>query len=60
MSSITIELAFNTLFLPQLICFTNSQNHQSLRVMHKLGFHYERDFTYMDILHKLHRLLSLS
>lgn len=56
MSLMAIELAFNNLFLAELICFTRVQNYQSLRVMQKLGFGYEKDFVYLDIPHKLHRL----
>lgn len=56
MSLMAIELAFNTLFLPQLICFTRTQNDQSLRVMQKLRFYYEKDFIYLDMPHKLYRL----
>ncbi len=60
MSLISIELAFNTLSLPQLTCFTQTQNYQSLRVMQKLGFHYEKDFIYLGFLQKLHRLVNFT
>lgn len=56
MSLIAIELAFNRLSLSELICFTGVQNYQSLSVMQKLGFHYEKDFVYRDMPHKLYRL----
>lgn len=59
MSLMAIELGFNRLSLPNLICFTRTQNNQSLRVMQKLGFHYEKEFIYLDIPHKLHRLNTL-
>ncbi|WP_218813580.1 GNAT family N-acetyltransferase [Rickettsiella endosymbiont of Dermanyssus gallinae] len=60
MSLMAIELAFNRLSLPELICFTSFQNYQSLRVMQKLGFGYEKDFVYLDIPHKLHRLSTVN
>ncbi|WP_237713255.1 GNAT family N-acetyltransferase [Candidatus Regiella insecticola] len=58
MSLMAIALAFNTLSLPSLICFTRAQNYQSLRVMQKLDFHYEKDFIYLGFLQKLHRLAN--
>lgn len=56
MSLMAIELGFNILSLPSLICFTQARNQQSLRVMKKLGFQYEKDFIYLGFLQKLHRL----
>lgn len=51
-----IEYAFNTLKLDSLICFTAHNNHQSLRVMQKLGFIFEKEFSHANIIHKLFRM----
>lgn len=53
-----IDYGFNILKLRNIICFTMTTNKQSLRVMEKLGFQYEKDFMYCNLLHKLHRLMS--
>jgi ribosomal-protein-alanine N-acetyltransferase len=42
--------------LKKLVCFTLLQNSQSLRVMEKCGFVYEKDFLYRERPHKLHHL----
>jgi RimJ/RimL family protein N-acetyltransferase len=42
--------------IKNLVCFTLLQNNQSLRVMQKCGFKFERDFIYRNRPHKLHRL----
>lgn len=42
--------------LQKLVCFTLPTNHQSLSVMTKCGFVFEKDFIYRDRPHKLHRL----
>ena len=54
--SASIDYAFNQLNLKDIICFTAYNNHQSLRVMKKLGFYFENDFIHADIVHKLHRM----
>lgn len=51
-----IHDAFNRLHLDSLVCFTLPTNRQSLRVMEKLGFVYEKDFTHANLPHKLYRL----
>lgn len=51
-----IDAAFNTLGLNSIVCFTMTGNHQSLRVIEKLGFKYEKDFIHFDLPHKLFRL----
>jgi ribosomal-protein-alanine N-acetyltransferase len=51
-----IDYAFNHLKLAELVCFTLPSNKQSLSVMEKLGFHYEKDFMYKGLLHKLYRM----
>jgi RimJ/RimL family protein N-acetyltransferase len=52
----SIEQAFNVLHLDNIVCFTIPSNYQSLRVMEKLGFQYEKDFIHMGLPHKLFRL----
>ena len=52
----SIDYAFSTLNLESLICFTAHNNHQSLRVMQKIGFIFEIDFSHANIIHKLHRM----
>lgn len=56
MGHAAIEFGFNNLQLQDLICFTLFDNAQSLSVMKKLGFIYEKDFLYANLPHKLHRL----
>ncbi len=51
-----IDQAFNKLKLDSIVCFTMPTNHQSLRVIDKLGFQYEKDFIYKTLPHKLFRL----
>lgn len=55
-SQAAIDFAFSKLEIASLICFTLPTNHQSLRVMEKLGFNYEQDFVYAGLPHKLYRL----
>jgi ribosomal-protein-alanine N-acetyltransferase len=56
MARAAIEYGFNNLQLRDLVCFTLASNVQSLSVMKKLGFIYEKDFIYANLPHKLHRL----
>lgn len=51
-----IDYALNVLNLDNIVCFTMSTNRQSLRVMEKLGFQYEKDFIRADLPHRLNRL----
>ena len=51
-----IDCAFITFNLNNIVCFTMTNNHQSLRVMKKLGFHYEKSFVHANLPHKLYRL----
>lgn len=51
-----INYGFQTLNLPNIVCFTMINNYQSLRVIEKLGFQYEKDFTNFDLPHRLFRL----
>lgn len=51
-----IDYGFNTLQLDNIVCFTMAANTRSLRVIEKLGFQYEKDFTHRHLPHKLFRL----
>lgn len=51
-----LDYGFNTLALDSIVCFTRTKNYQSLRVMEKLEFQYERDFMHCELPHKLFRL----
>jgi [ribosomal protein S5]-alanine N-acetyltransferase len=51
-----IRQAFEELHLKNIVCFTMTTNHQSLRVIEKLGFQYERDFMHYHLPHKLYRM----
>lgn len=53
-----IDYGFNTLKLSNIVCFTMTTNNQSLRVIDKLGFKYEKEFTYQGLSHKLFRLTN--
>ena len=50
-----VELGFGRLGLEDLVCFTQTTNHASRRVMEKLGFRYERDFIRAAVPHVLYR-----
>ncbi len=51
-----LAIAFDNLQLAELVCFTLPTNTGSRRVMEKCGFRFERDITYADLPHVLHRL----
>lgn len=51
-----IDYAFKIVKLENIVCFTMPKNYQSLRVMEKLNFQYEKDFIHAELLHKLYRL----
>jgi GrpB-like predicted nucleotidyltransferase (UPF0157 family)/predicted acetyltransferase len=51
-----IDQAFNQLSLNNIVCFTSINNRQSLRVIEKLKFNYEKKFIYVDLAHQLFRL----
>jgi len=55
-SEYAIDYGFNTLKLDHIVCFTMTTNRQSLRVIEKLGFQYEKDFMRYDLPHKLFRM----
>jgi [ribosomal protein S5]-alanine N-acetyltransferase len=52
----SIRVAFDVLYLPEIVCFTLTTNGASQRVMQKAGFRYERDLLYKDLPHVLYRL----
>lgn len=54
-----IEQAFQKLKLTRIFCFTMPSNHQSLRVMRKLGFQYQKDFIHAELPHQLYLLESV-
>lgn len=56
MSLAALDFAKNVVHLKNICCFTMPRNQQSLRVMQKLGFQYEKDFTHLELQQKLHRL----
>lgn len=53
-----IQDAFNRLELDNIVCFTMTTNNQSLRVIEKLGFFYEKDFIHHNLPHKLYRMTN--
>jgi ribosomal-protein-alanine N-acetyltransferase len=54
----SVRVAFETLGLPDLICFTLPTNRASRRVMEKAGFRYERDGVWADLPHVFYRLTA--
>jgi ribosomal-protein-alanine N-acetyltransferase len=56
----SLEVAFGTLDLPDVVSFTLPHNRASRRVMEKLGFAYERDTEYKGWAHVLYRLSASS
>lgn len=52
----SIRVAFESLNLPEIVCFTLTTNYASQRVMQKAGFRYERDLLYKDLPHVFYRL----
>lgn len=55
---LALHEAFDKLNLQNVVCFTSLGNQQSLRVIEKLNFKYESNFTYKDIAHKLFRIYN--
>jgi ribosomal-protein-alanine N-acetyltransferase len=52
----SVQVAFDTYGLDDLVAFTLPHNVASRRVMEKLGFTYERDVLHADLPHVLYRL----
>jgi RimJ/RimL family protein N-acetyltransferase len=53
-----LSIAFDEVGLEEVVAFTMPTNVRSRRVMEKLGFRYERDFTYKGMPHVLYRLIG--
>ncbi|MFN6570277.1 GNAT family N-acetyltransferase [Dendronalium sp. ChiSLP03b] len=51
-----LQISFELLNLPEIICFTLTTNRASQRVMEKLGFQYEREMIRAGLPHLLYRL----
>lgn len=51
-----LEIAFEVIDLEELVCFTQSDNMASRRVMEKIGFKFERDFLHTNLPHVLYRM----
>lgn len=51
-----VRVGFESVGTRDLVCFTESTNDRSRRVMEKVGFRYEKDFVYADTPHRLCRL----
>jgi ribosomal-protein-alanine N-acetyltransferase len=56
MAEASVDAAFTSLGLPDVVSFTLHTNLASRRVMEKVGFHYERDIDYAELPHALLRL----
>lgn len=56
MGQTAIRIAFEKLGINKLACFTLPTNKASACVMEKLGFIYEHDFVYANLVHKFYRL----
>lgn len=53
-----VQIAFDELHLPTLVCFTLPTNLKSRRVMEKVGFRCVKDIVWAELPHVLHRLDS--
>jgi len=53
-----LQLAWGSLALSQLVCFTMTTNLKSRCVMEKVGFRYERDMSHHGLPHVLYRMFS--
>ena len=51
-----VRAGFEVIETEELVCFTATTNSRSRNVMEKVGFRYEKDFVYADIVHSLCRL----
>jgi RimJ/RimL family protein N-acetyltransferase len=57
-STAILELAFKTIGLAEVVCFTLTTNLASQRVMEKVGFQFERAGMHADLPHVFYRLTS--
>lgn len=55
MAEVSIVVAFEVLELESVVAFTMPTNEASLGVMRATGFVFEREFTYAELPHRLHR-----
>lgn len=53
-----VAAGFERLGLPDLVCFTLTDNRASRRVMEKAGFRYERDIVHAGLPHVFYRLTA--
>ena len=60
MAEAAVEVAFEKLKLASVVAFTLPSNKASRRVMERVGFSYERDIVYADLLHVFYRLTAAS
>jgi [ribosomal protein S5]-alanine N-acetyltransferase len=58
MSVAMLRAGFETLDWPEVASWALPHNHASQRVMEKLGFRYERDFTFAGLPHRYYRLAA--
>ena len=56
MALVSKKVAFETLDLPDLVCFTMTTNNASKNVMQKIGFVYERTGEHANLPHVFYRL----
>jgi|HubBroStandDraft_6_1064221.scaffolds.fasta_scaffold615985_2 ribosomal-protein-alanine N-acetyltransferase len=57
-STAILEMAFKTIGLTEVVCFTLTTNLPSRRVMEKVGFQFEREGMHADLPHIFYRLTS--
>jgi ribosomal-protein-alanine N-acetyltransferase len=57
-STAILELAFKTIGLTEVVCFTLRTNFASQRVMKKVGFQFEREGVHTGLPHVFYRLTS--
>jgi len=57
-STAILELAFKTIGLTEVVCFTLTTNFASQRVMKKVGFQFEREGVHAGLPHVFYRLTS--
>ena len=53
-----VQLAFEPIGLPQIICYTLTTNRPSQRVMEKTGFRFDREMVHADLPHVLYRMTA--
>lgn len=58
MAEASLDVGFGQLGFPEIASWTLPVNLASQRVMDKLGFKYERDFTFAGLEHRFYRLAA--